>query len=778
VKSSNLSIRATLLLIIGTLNLLIALLVGVGVYRSWINYREAMTLQRSSAVLNTIYRAERYLSLERGDSVPILYTSAATKKNLLDDLNANRIAADSSMKQLFAELAGDRDPAVAGALKKVRAEYARFQGTRSRLDMALLQPKRARDTELSDSVFDQSTDLIMAVKQLIDACSLPVYSINSIVTQQMNFKYFVWEITEYAGREYTMLGKLIVENKAPTPALQEKLLNWRGRIEHLWEIIHVLIESSSLKPKVGSYMEEAETHYFMTFDQIKDMFYSSGTPSLNKTYPISIELWLELASQAVDSLLALKDASLQVTQNYVDQLARNAERQIFLNVMLFLCAGGLSLYTWQVIALRVVNPINEMVTALYMATRGEPYRHPRLSYKNDEIGKLALVLDAFQENTRKIQRTSRELEERKNYLDTVLSTMIDGIVAIDESGVIQLVNAALEKTFGYGQGELPGRNATILMPEATDVPPAAYLRPFMAVRDEKYAGRSREALGRRKDGQVFPIEMLVTEMKSGGVTYFLGTLRDITERKIAEEEHERYLKDLENSNRELDDFAYIASHDLKEPLRGLHNFSKFLLEDYADRLDDEGRNMLNTLASLTQQMESLLNALLHYSRLGRTELSIRETDLNQVVENVISMFSIKIKETNAAVRILKKLPTITCDHVRIAEVFQNLIGNALKYNDSKGIEVEIGYLDDHPAHPGETVYFVRDNGIGIAEKNLDAIFKIFHRLHPRNAYGGGTGSGLTIVKKIINQHNGVIWAESPGKDRGTTFFFTLPQGRA
>ena len=777
-KSSNLSIRATLLLIIGVLNLLIALLVGSDFYRSWINYRQAMTLQHSSTVLNTLYRAERYLSLERSDSTPILYTAAATKKSLLDDLNSSRAAVDGSMKQIFTELEGNRDPAVDNALKKVKTEYAQLQGLRHKLDMALLQPEHARDMGLSDSAFDQSTDLVMAIKQLIDAYSLPVYSINSVVTQQMNFKYFVWEITEYAGREYTMLGKLIVEKKSPSPALQEKLLNWRGRIEHLWEIIHVLIESSSLKPKVGSYMEEAETHYFMTFDQIKDMFYSSGPSASNRTYPMSIELWLELASQAVDSLLSLRDASLQETQNYVDQMERDAKRLIFINVVMFFCAAGLSLYTWRIIALRVADPVNAMVAALYKATRGEPYEHPRLSYKNDEIGKLAIVLDAFQENTRRIQQTSKELEERKNYLNTVLSTMIDGIVAIDEAGTIQLVNTALEKTFGYDEGELPGRNATILMPEATDVPPRIYLRPFMAVREEKYADRSREAMGRRKDGRIFPIEMLVTEMTSGGVPYFVGTLRDITERRIAEEEHERYLKDLENSNRELDDFAYIASHDLKEPLRGLHNFSKFLLEDYADRLDDEGRNMLNTLASLTQQMESLLNALLHYSRLGRTELSIRETDLNQVVENAISMFSIKIKETKATVKILNKLPAVTCDHVRIAEVFQNLIGNALKYNDSKGIKVEIGFFDDDPAHSGETVYFVRDNGIGISEKNLDSIFKIFHRLHPRNAYGGGTGSGLTIVKKIINQHNGAIWAESPGKGQGTTFFFTLPQGRA
>ncbi len=130
-KSSNLSIRATLLLIIGVLNILIGLLVGSGVYRSWISYRQAVTLQHSSTVLNTLYRTERYLSLERGDSVPVLYTSAETKKNLTDDIAVNRVAADSGIKQIIGALAKDHDPAVAAALKKVEDRYAQFQKLRS-----------------------------------------------------------------------------------------------------------------------------------------------------------------------------------------------------------------------------------------------------------------------------------------------------------------------------------------------------------------------------------------------------------------------------------------------------------------------------------------------------------------------------------------------------------------------------------------------------------------------------------------------------------------------
>ncbi|MBI3440551.1 MAG: MASE1 domain-containing protein [Proteobacteria bacterium] len=249
----------------------------------------------------------------------------------------------------------------------------------------------------------------------------------------------------------------------------------------------------------------------------------------------------------------------------------------------------------------------------------------------------------------------------------------------------------------------------------------------------------------------------------------------ITERKEAENNLLRVTRELKRSNQELDDFAYIVSHDLKEPLRGLQNFSQFLLEDYEDKLDTEGKNKLHTISDLTKRLEALLDTLLYYSRLGRTELAVRATDLNDVVRNVIDMLSITLKEKNTTVDILRKLPVISCDSAHIGEVFQNLIGNALKYNDKPENKIEIGFMTDHLRAPGEVVFFVRDHGIGIQEENLETIFKIFKRLHARDAYGGGTGSGLAIVRKILLQHGGNVWAESKGKNQGTTLFFTIPE---
>jgi signal transduction histidine kinase len=239
------------------------------------------------------------------------------------------------------------------------------------------------------------------------------------------------------------------------------------------------------------------------------------------------------------------------------------------------------------------------------------------------------------------------------------------------------------------------------------------------------------------------------------------------------EELQRLNDELERSNRELDAFAYIASHDLKEPLRGIHNLSHFLLEDYLDKLDVAGVDKLRALMRLTRRMESLIESLLHYSHVGRTELAMEKTDVQEVVEETLELLAARLQEGQVDVRIPARLPIVRANRVRVGEIFNNLIANAIKYNDKAEKWVEIGC----EALPGEDaamrqVFYVRDNGIGIAEQHHESVFDIFRRLHGREEYGGGTGAGLTIVRKIVERHSGRIWLVSqPGM--GSTFYFTL-----
>ncbi|BCL37254.1 ATP-binding protein [Nostoc sp. MS1] len=227
--------------------------------------------------------------------------------------------------------------------------------------------------------------------------------------------------------------------------------------------------------------------------------------------------------------------------------------------------------------------------------------------------------------------------------------------------------------------------------------------------------------------------------------------------------------ELQRSNEELDSFAYIASHDLKEPLRGIHNYANFLMEDYAEVLNDDGVAKLQTLVRLTQRMEDLINSLLHFSRLGRAELMRQTVNLNELVQQAIATLTIARPQTEVEFRIPQTLPNLECDRAQVNELFTNLISNAIKYNDKPQKWVEIGYIQQELPSP---IFYVRDNGIGISPQHIEKIFQIFRRLHGRDEFGGGTGAGLTIARKIVERHGGRIWVEST-PNQGSTFYFTL-----
>jgi two-component system, chemotaxis family, sensor kinase Cph1 len=224
---------------------------------------------------------------------------------------------------------------------------------------------------------------------------------------------------------------------------------------------------------------------------------------------------------------------------------------------------------------------------------------------------------------------------------------------------------------------------------------------------------------------------------------------------------------LESSIRELDSFAYAASHDLKEPLRGIHNFSHLLLKGYGDKLDDTGKARLQTLVRLTRRMESLIDALLKFSRLGQTELQVQTTNLDPLLQQILDEIPLSHPVLETEIRVPQALPTVQCDSILMQDVLVNLISNAIKYNDKLQKWVEIGYYQDKC-----TTFYVRDNGIGIRERHQTSIFRLFKRLHEQHLYGGGTGAGLTIAKKIIERHGGRIWVESI-YGQGSTFYFTL-----
>jgi signal transduction histidine kinase len=242
--------------------------------------------------------------------------------------------------------------------------------------------------------------------------------------------------------------------------------------------------------------------------------------------------------------------------------------------------------------------------------------------------------------------------------------------------------------------------------------------------------------------------------------------KEITVRKQAEQRQAKLLDQVENINQELKDFAYIVSHDLKAPLRGIKTLAEWISTDYADKLDDNGKEQMNLLANRVDRMHNLIDGILQYSRVGRAEEEKVVVNLNELVTKVIDMIA---PPENIAITIENELPTIECEQTRIMQVFQNLLSNAVKYMDKPKGQIKVGCVEEN----GFWEFYVADNGPGIEEKYFEKIFQLFQTLAPRDE-SESTGIGLTVTKKIVELYNGKIWVKSePGQ--GSTFFFTLPK---
>jgi signal transduction histidine kinase len=244
---------------------------------------------------------------------------------------------------------------------------------------------------------------------------------------------------------------------------------------------------------------------------------------------------------------------------------------------------------------------------------------------------------------------------------------------------------------------------------------------------------------------------------------------EISEREKAEHKQDELLKELESVNQELKDFAYIASHDLKAPLRAIKTLADWISTDYADKLDQDGQEQLKLLRQRVDRMHNLIDGILQYSRVGRVREKITEIELNKLLPEIVDMLA---PPAHIKISVVSELPAVKCEETRITQVFQNLLSNAVKYMDKPEGSIKVGCVEE-----GEFWKFsVADNGPGIEKQHWERIFKIFQTLAPRDEFES-TGIGLTVVKKIVEMYGGRIWLESE-VGKGTTFFWTFPKAGA
>ncbi|MBI2748065.1 MAG: PAS domain S-box protein [Burkholderiales bacterium] len=370
---------------------------------------------------------------------------------------------------------------------------------------------------------------------------------------------------------------------------------------------------------------------------------------------------------------------------------------------------------------------------------------------------------------RRVKERTAQLSESEERNRAIVDTAVDGIVVIDERGRIQRFNPGAERMFGYPEAEMVGKSVSLLMPSPYRDEHDGYLARFLATGEKRIIGIGREVVARRKDGTEFPVHLAVAEMRRGESRMFTGIIRDITEAKRAAERQAHLVTSLEATNKELESFSYSVSHDLRAPLRAIDGFSRIVQDDYAGKLDDEGRRLLGVIRDNSQKMAQLIDDLLEYSRLGRKPLSTGEIDMKRLVEEVLGELQASGESSHGLV--LGTLPPARGDATLVKQAWTNLLANAIKFSGRR--EQPLIEVSGHE-NGAQCVYCVKDNGAGFDMRYYEKLFKVFQRLHREEEFEG-TGVGLAIVQRVVSRHGGRVWAE--GKvDEGAAFYFSLPKG--
>jgi len=348
----------------------------------------------------------------------------------------------------------------------------------------------------------------------------------------------------------------------------------------------------------------------------------------------------------------------------------------------------------------------------------------------------------------------------------LLEAAPDAMVVVNPAGEIVLLNVQAEKQFGYRRDELVGQPVTNIIPEGFA---ERLIADELRTTEEALAqviGTGIELVALRKDKTEFPIELMLSPLQSAEGILVTAAIRDISVRKAAEETLLDTINELARSNEELGQFAYIASHDLQEPLRMVASYTQLLSRRYKGKLDSDADEFIAYAVDGANRMQRLIQDLLAYSRVGTAGSVLQPVESAEALEQALRNLTRSIEDSHAVVT-HDELPVVMADEMQLTQLFQNLVGNAIKYQGTGTPVVHVG-----SARKGKKWNFsVKDNGLGIAPEYFDRIFGMFQRLHKREEFDG-TGIGLAICKKIVERHGGTISVESvPGQ--GSTFRFAL-----
>jgi PAS domain S-box-containing protein len=514
--------------------------------------------------------------------------------------------------------------------------------------------------------------------------------------------------------------------------------------------------------------------------------WSKADPLVAEFIPIGEQLHAEINSpspspEKINAIIAAIDplnARLTKLEDDFSYTLGEGSRWLENLVLKLLFAIALTVeITGLTLAIIVSRNIQKGLTEILQSAKAvakKEFNRKAKAFSKDEIGILA---NNFNNMAEELERSILEIEKAQQKFKGLLESAPDAIVIVGEKGIIQLANNKCEHIFGYKKNELIGYHVDLLLPERFRSMPNEHRKLFYDFPGVRSTDVGIELLGMRKNGEEFPVEISLSPLDTEEGLLLTAAIRDISEKKslekvireanvTLEKKVQQRTAELEIKNKELEQFAYVASHDLQEPLRTTSSFVELLRKQYYGKIDDNANRYIDYVIQASDRMKTLIKDLLDYSRIGR-EKQFEPVDCNVAFAEVMADLAKVIKE-NKAVITAGKLPVVNAFPTELKLLFQNLISNSIKFQ-KPGIapQIEISTTKEN----GHCHFQFRDNGIGIEKQYQQRIFIIFQRLHNRSVYEG-SGIGLAHCKKIVELHGGSIWVESEA-GKGSIFHFTI-----
>ncbi len=348
-------------------------------------------------------------------------------------------------------------------------------------------------------------------------------------------------------------------------------------------------------------------------------------------------------------------------------------------------------------------------------------------------------------------------KQKLSFISSVINSIPDAIIVAEKSGEIIFYNNAAERRHNVKEEGLFGKNIWEIEKITSN----------LSNKEDNFNGsHTKEGINTKSDGTKVPVEVSIKHFKIEEKEYILTISKEVTEKKKIKGEKDKLIEHLKKTNDELKDFAYVVSHDLKAPLRGISSVSDWLANDYRALLDETGKEYIDILKSRVLRMHNLIEGILNYSKVDKAKDTKTQVNFNLLIEEVLKTFDYK---ENLSVNVLNEMPTLLVDETQIRQVFQNLISNAIKYNDKPNCKINIS-AKKIGAH---WQFCIEDNGPGIDESYHEKIFQLFQTLQTKDKFES-TGLGLSIVMKVVKLYNGNVWIESK-LQKGSKFFFTLQE---